>query len=128
MIIYIYTLTKHNKVYYVGRTKNIKQRIRDHRSHGRFDSDSTYEIVDECDRSNMTFWERHYISLFKSWGFKLINKTEQEHIKNLSESLKGRKGPWTGISRVFDKEFKHKGKPWSEARREAQKNRLKDNG
>lgn len=122
-MIYIYTLSENNIAYYVGRTKNINQRMRSHKSEGRLRPGCTYEIINECDKSEMTFWERHYISLYRSWGFSLINKTEQEHRGNLSKSLKGRKGPWQGMSRSFDKDFRHKGKPWSEARRAAQKNK-----
>ncbi len=33
-------------------------------------------IVDEVSIADWQFWERHYISLYKSWGFKLTNKTE----------------------------------------------------
>lgn len=34
------------------------------------------DIIDEVDVSDWAFWERHYISLFKSWGFKLTNTTD----------------------------------------------------
>lgn len=34
------------------------------------------EIVDEVNESEWQFWEKHYISLYKSWGFKLTNSTE----------------------------------------------------
>jgi len=34
------------------------------------------ELVDIVPLSEWKFWEKHYISLFKSWGFNLINYTE----------------------------------------------------
>lgn len=33
------------------------------------------EIIDEVPTSEWQFWERHYISLYKSWGFNLTNET-----------------------------------------------------
>lgn len=33
-------------------------------------------ILDEVDNSEWVFWEKHYISLFKSFNFKLCNHTE----------------------------------------------------
>lgn len=33
------------------------------------------EIVDQVLESEWEFWEQHYISLYKSWGFKLTNLT-----------------------------------------------------
>lgn len=34
------------------------------------------EIIDEVDKIEWKFWEKHYISLYKSWGFRLTNLTE----------------------------------------------------
>lgn len=34
------------------------------------------EIIDEVNEVEWQFWERHYISLYKSWGFNLTNSTE----------------------------------------------------
>lgn len=60
------------------------------------------EIIDEVNYSEWEFWEQHYISLYKSWGFKLINKTFGgegatsgiplciEHRKKISEAKKGK--------------------------------------
>ena len=33
------------------------------------------EILDEIDFSEWEFWEKYYISLYKSWGFNLVNGT-----------------------------------------------------
>jgi len=32
-------------------------------------------IIDEVDISEWEFWEKHYIKLFKTWGFNLVNST-----------------------------------------------------
>jgi len=34
------------------------------------------EIVDEVSMDEWQFWEQHYISLYKSWGFNLVNWAE----------------------------------------------------
>ena len=34
------------------------------------------EIIDEVPQEQINFWERHYISLYKSWGFELKNGTQ----------------------------------------------------
>jgi group I intron endonuclease len=34
------------------------------------------EIVDFVDKAEWKFWEQFYISLFKSWGFVLVNSTD----------------------------------------------------
>lgn len=34
------------------------------------------EIVHECTLLDWQFWEKHYVSLYKSWNFKLTNDTE----------------------------------------------------
>lgn len=33
------------------------------------------EVIDEVPKSEWEFWEKHYISLYKSWGFNLTNTT-----------------------------------------------------
>ncbi len=34
------------------------------------------ELIDEVNDDEWQFWEMHYISLFKSWGFRLVNGTD----------------------------------------------------
>lgn len=79
-----------NTVRYVGKTINLRRRIRDHCT--RCNKNVTHLnswllglknnglkpevfVVDEVDNDDWIFWEQHYISLFKSWGFKLLNMT-----------------------------------------------------
>lgn len=35
----------------------------------------TLEIIDEVNIEECAFWEQHYISLYKSWNFKLVNSS-----------------------------------------------------
>ena len=85
---YIYSLSHPitNEVRYIGKANNIKNRYKSHlqdksktkknnwiRS---LKSQGLLPVVEEVDCINLidwAFWEQHYISLFKSWGFKLTN-------------------------------------------------------
>jgi hypothetical protein len=71
MIRFIYILTENGIPVYVGKTKNPKQREAAHKS--KFPTE-IFEIIDEVPTAEWKFWERHYISLYKSWGFDLRNK------------------------------------------------------
>ena len=90
--VYIYTLSYNDDIRYVGRTFNVNKRLKEHireslyiknkvkyHSHKsnwiRKVKDINIEIVDVCDESNYSFWEQHYISLYRSWGFNLLNMT-----------------------------------------------------
>lgn len=66
------------------------------------------EMVDEVDRLKIDFWEKHYISLYKSWGFDLKNMTTggegwsggkhtSESKLKMSASLKGKVSPRKGV-------------------------------
>ena len=70
----IYLIQKNNIPIYVGKTKNISVRLFYHRK--KFGNDITYFYLDEVSDSEWKFWEKHYISLFRSWGFKLENKND----------------------------------------------------
>jgi hypothetical protein len=63
-------------------------------------------IIDEVEDNEWKFWEKHYISLFKSWGFKLKNKNNgggglttvvfsEERNRKISEKTKGIPRPYT---------------------------------
>ena len=90
-IVYIYTLEDNNGVVrYVGKTEKPKTRFNSHKS---LKSNKTsylkswiislsnkgeipkMNIIDECLLIDWEFWEKHYISLYKSWGFRLTNLT-----------------------------------------------------
>lgn len=107
-IIYIYCLYKQNIPFYIGKTKNIKDRISNHKK--TFGSNIELIILDQCELGNWKFWERFYISLFISWGFKLENKnkgggglsyrTDEEKLRISQSHLK--------LNRKVSNEFKDK--------------------
>ena len=70
----IYILEKNGIPFYVGKARDVTRRK--HKHYITFGDDISLEIIDICDdeKEVWKFWERHYISLFKSWGFKLENK------------------------------------------------------
>jgi hypothetical protein len=90
---YIYYLKKDETPFYIGYTKNIKNRRNAHRTI--YGLDTEIEILDECSKHNVKFWEMHYISLFKSWGFVLLNKNRGGGGPiNQSESAKNKYKEW----------------------------------
>jgi hypothetical protein len=77
-----------NEVKYIGKTDCIDRRYKQHlRSKSKSKVRSwiinicnksmfpKLEIIDIVKKNEWAFWEQHYISLYKSWGFNLINST-----------------------------------------------------
>jgi hypothetical protein len=101
-----------NKIRYVGKTKDLldkrlQSHIKDAKSiKNRNNLHKKYwilkllktgdcpiiELIDKVPEKEWVFWEQHYISLYKSWGFDLLNVTiggEGQHgIKRFEESRK----------------------------------------
>lgn len=91
---FIYTLSDPNNgiVRYIGKTNNIKKRLQKHLSNNHLSSPTKknnwiislirkdmipiIEVLDEVDSNDIDFYEVFYISLFKSWGFDLLNGTD----------------------------------------------------
>ncbi len=84
--VYIYVLSYNDDIRYVGRTFNVNKRLRQHINES--NKNNTHksnwirkvksiniEIIDVCNEDNYSFWEQHYISLYRSWGFNLLNMT-----------------------------------------------------
>jgi hypothetical protein len=69
---YIYFLEKNGIPFYIGKCKNKSQRKSLHKKN--LGKDIEFFILDSV--FDWKFWEKHYISLFKSWGFELTNKNE----------------------------------------------------
>jgi hypothetical protein len=70
---FIYYLhTGNNIPLYIGKTVDLKQRTYNHRRN--IDKNAILEVLDLVEDNEWRFWETHYISLFRSWGFSLINK------------------------------------------------------
>jgi hypothetical protein len=93
-IYFIYTLTDplDGNIKYVGKTKNIKERLKRHLSNYNLKDSWTaknkwilwlkkqsfipiIEILDEGNKVNINDLERYWISQLKTWGFKLKNET-----------------------------------------------------
>lgn len=73
---YIYYLEKNGVPFYIGKTKHLVRRKHKHKEqHG---LDVNLHILDHCsdDKETWKFWEGFYISLFRSWGFSLINRNK----------------------------------------------------
>ncbi len=79
---YIYSLEVEGIPFYIGKTNNLTRRQKEHISGKKragwgkytlFPKEFAIAIIDEIPISEWEFWERHYISLFKSWGFRLLN-------------------------------------------------------
>jgi NUMOD3 motif-containing protein len=68
---FIYILTENEIPIYVGKTNNIIKRTNNHKKKY---PNAKLDVIDEVKQSEWKFWESHYISLYKSWGFKLKNK------------------------------------------------------
>ncbi len=93
MNVKVYSLLdpRDNQVRYIGKSLNTKKRLRKHIKESRESTKShkkawingllknnlkpILEIVDEVPNKEWKFWEIHYISLFRSWGFDLVNST-----------------------------------------------------
>jgi hypothetical protein len=87
----IYYLHKGDKIpFYVGKTRNLKNRLNTHKSV--FGKDIFIEFLDEIE--DWKYWEKHYISLFKNLGYILENKNN------------GGGGPSEGV--IFSEERKQK--------------------
>lgn len=68
---FIYILTENSIPIYVGKTKHPKYRMSAHKKKY---PNAVFEIIDEVPTEEWKFWERHYISLYRSWNFQLKNK------------------------------------------------------
>lgn len=105
--IYILIDPRNDQVRYVGKTDNIKIRYNKHiytskkikkpnKNNSWIKSllNNNYlpiiEIVDEVLITDWSFWEMHYISLYKSWGFKLNNHNDggRQHVINYKHTNK----------------------------------------
>jgi len=70
----IYALLKENYVFYIGKTINTYSRLHEHKQ--KYGYDIEMVLLDEVKDSEWVFWEKYYISLFKSWGYILKNKND----------------------------------------------------
>lgn len=92
-MISIYILERNNIPFYVGKTNNLKNRLANHKK--KFGKEIQIIELDKVPMHEWLFWENHYISLIKSWGFNLLNKnnggggsTEWSIEQKIKQSLK----------------------------------------
>ena len=99
---FIYVLENNSIPVYVGKAKNPKTRFSYHK---RTKIITGYFIIDEVPHNDWKFWEKHYISLFKSWNFVLLNKNNggggrenmsKSEKEKRSKKYKGRTSPMKG--------------------------------
>lgn len=70
----IYYLEDNKVIFYIGKTKNLlSKRLNEHRIKLK-NYNINIELLDQVETNNWKFWEKYYISLFKTWGFNLTNK------------------------------------------------------
>jgi group I intron endonuclease len=91
-ITFVYTLScpLSGHVRYIGKSNNVAKRLKQHIRRCKVEVSKknswlrgllnknllpVIEILDEVPINEWIFWEQHYISLFKSWGFDLLNMT-----------------------------------------------------
>jgi hypothetical protein len=129
--VFIYALSdpRNNQIRYIGKANNPKDRYTNHLNSAR--DKNTHKrnwincvrksglrpeliIIDEVPKIEWVYWEKFYISLFKTWGFSLVNYTE------------GGDGSTFGNSGTFKKGNTphNKGVPCSEESKQKIKDRL----
>jgi hypothetical protein len=85
---FIYTLTFEGKVFYIGKTKNLKNRLKEHKKSSRLkrtykerfisqilseNKDFEIIVIDEVDIGTENYWEIYWISEYKKLGHNLYN-------------------------------------------------------
>ena len=95
----IYYLHNGNDIpFYVGKTINLKARLRGHKKI--YGSHIQLEIIDKVDTTKWVFWEKYWISQFKTWGFELTNANNggggvafctPNHKQKISQAQKGKR-------------------------------------
>ena len=87
---YIYTLDYDGIIFYIGKTKNIKNRFNSHKKSSKLkrnykerfinkllneSKEIHISILDIVEKETVNFWEKYWIEQFRQWGFKLTNTT-----------------------------------------------------
>jgi hypothetical protein len=70
--IYYLTYNHEDVPFYVGKSKNCYSRLFAHKK--TYGKNIKMIKIDKVKNKEWLFWEKYYVSLFKSWGFKLDNK------------------------------------------------------
>ena len=70
--IYYLTFDHEDIPFYIGKSKNCYSRFFAHKK--TYGKNIKMIKIDKVKNKEWLFWEKHYVSLFTSWGFKLDNK------------------------------------------------------
>ena len=123
---YIYYLHKGDNIpFYIGKTvQKGNKRLNNHKKV--FGNDTILEIIDIIINEEWIFWETFYISLFKSWGYKLKNKNDggggcithdvsKEAREKISKTHKNKKKPFTESHKINHKNsYKNRKVTWGD--------------
>jgi len=108
----IYFLCKKDRIpFYIGKTIRIENNSRLNAHKEKYGKNIFLETIDLVNTDEWEFWEKHYISLFKSWGFILENKNKggggcvtHNVLKSsrllIGKAHKGLKKPFSDIHKV----------------------------
>ena len=104
---------------YVGKTTNLKERLKCHKqTRPHF---THIELIEMVNDDEWKFWEEFYIELFLSWGFDLENKTRKGHGcgarpckwgDKISQSNKGKQRNWRDKNEIEIRRQRQKGKQY----------------
>lgn len=72
--IYYLTYNHEDIPFYIGKSKNCYSRLFAHKK--TYGKNIKMIKIDKVKNKEWLFWEKYYVSLFKSWGFKLDNKND----------------------------------------------------
>ena len=133
--IYIYEIfyLENNIPFYIGKSVNPIKRKYNHTL--KFGKNINLNIIDKVLNSEWKFWEIYYISLYKSWGFKLENKNnggggptnwtdEQKHDQSVRLSNKNHSKYYTKEVRKQMSES-NKGKAKFKGKKHSEESKLK---
>lgn len=121
--VYIYSLEYPlGNVRYIGKTEDLTKRLNGHlnklessthkvcwiKGLKKEGKEPIMKVIDKVPKDNWPFWESHYISLFKSWGFKLTNLTlGGDGMSNPTKEVREK------ISKSIKEVYKNGFEPWN---------------
>jgi hypothetical protein len=94
----IYILKKDNIPFYIGKSVNAFHRFYKHKK--TYGININLDIIDIIPDNEWKFWEKHYISLYKSWGFILLNKNEGGGGPNKGRKIRPKDDKWKENLRI----------------------------
>lgn len=108
----IYILEKNDIPFYIGKSINSFHRFYKHKK--TYGINISLYILDIIPDNEWKFWEKYYISLYKSWGFKLENKNEGGGGPDKGRKIRPKDNKWkenlriSHTGKIFSQETKDK--------------------